>query len=49
MLIDRNSNERIFNSQNEIAMFLKCNRGTIRKYRDTNKYFKDYMIKTIKL
>lgn len=47
ILIDNELNEKKFNTQSEVCKFLKSNKGTIKKYRNIDKYFKGYLIKTI--
>ena len=46
VLIDNELNEKNFNTQNEVCKFLKTDKTTIKKYRNSNNCFKGYMIKT---
>ena len=39
-------NEKKFNTQNEVCKFLKTDNNIIKKYRNSGKYFKGYLIRT---
>lgn len=46
ILTDNELNEKKFNTQNEVCKFLKTDKTTIKKYRNSGKYFKGYLIRT---
>lgn len=46
ILTDNELNEKKFNTQNEVCKFLKTDKKTIKKYRNSGKYFKGYLIRT---
>ena len=47
ILTNNELNEKKFNTQNEVCKFLKTDKTTIKKYRNSSNYFKGYLIKTV--